>query len=158
MLCYKRNKNLRDLLVNTDPIHCYSKERTPQNLGCYRCLECVTCGHMIPGKTFTYPYTGQMFRIQHRLTCTSDFVVYKLVHPCGLTYVGKTDLPLRERIRNYRSSIRTAYRDNKSELPVAKHFLELGHTLPSMKLIAIDHVPLPRRDGDRASTARVVLD
>ncbi|CAH2275576.1 Hypothetical predicted protein, partial [Pelobates cultripes] len=149
MFCYKRNKNRRDLLVNTDPVHCYSKETSLQNLGCYRCLGCVTCGHMIPGKTFSHPHTGTIFHIRHRLTCTSDFVIYKLTCPCGLTYIGKTDLPLRERIRNHRSSIRTAYRDKKSELPVAKHFLELGHSLPSMKLMAIDQIPLPRRGGDR---------
>ncbi|CAH2252487.1 Hypothetical predicted protein, partial [Pelobates cultripes] len=73
----------------------------------------------------------------------------KLTCPCGLTYIGKTDLPMRERIRNHRSSIRVAYIDQKSDLPVAKHFLEKGHTLPTLKLMAIDHIPPLRRGGDR---------
>ncbi|XP_063293577.1 mucin-5B-like [Pelobates fuscus] len=63
--------------------------------------------------------------------------------------MGKTDLPLRERIRNHRSSIRVAYRDKGSELPVAKHFLEFNHPLPTMKFLAIDHIPQPLRRGDR---------
>ncbi|CAH2277040.1 Hypothetical predicted protein [Pelobates cultripes] len=65
MICYRRNKILKDLLVQTDPRHCYSpvqKENT--NLGCVRCLGCVTCGHLIPSKTFTHPYTGKIYKVK----------------------------------------------------------------------------------------------
>ncbi|CAH2324816.1 Hypothetical predicted protein [Pelobates cultripes] len=149
MMCYQRGSNLRDLLVKTDPTHCYSQPTTYQNAGCYRCLGCVTCSHMIPSKSFTHPHTGKKYLIRHRLTCTSEYVIYKLGCPCGLAYVWKTELPLHEKIRNYRLSIRIAYRDKGSELPVAKHFLEFNHPLPTMKFLAIDHIPQPLRGGDR---------
>ncbi|CAH2275500.1 Hypothetical predicted protein [Pelobates cultripes] len=92
-------------------------------------------------------YIDDIFMIVEGDTSVAE--VYKLRCPCGLTYIGNTDLPLRERIRNHRSSIRVAYRDQKSDLPVAKHFLEQGHTLPTLKLMAIDHIPVPRKGGDR---------
>ncbi|CAH2222342.1 Hypothetical predicted protein [Pelobates cultripes] len=97
MFCYRRNRNLRDLLVKTDPQHCYSPiKKESKNAGCVRCLGCVTCGHIIPSKTFSHPYTG---KIQHRIHCRTEFVIFKLTCPCGLNYIGKTEMALCERIK-----------------------------------------------------------
>ncbi|KAE8575669.1 hypothetical protein XENTR_v10003902 [Xenopus tropicalis] len=43
-----------------------------------------------------------------------------------------------------------AFRDGTTNKPVAKHFLERGHRLPTFRFIAIDHVPPIRRGGDRS--------
>ncbi|CAH2300319.1 Hypothetical predicted protein, partial [Pelobates cultripes] len=48
LICYRRNKNLRDLLVHTDPSKSYEKNIGTQPRGSTRCLGCVTCGHMTP--------------------------------------------------------------------------------------------------------------
>ncbi|KAE8629391.1 hypothetical protein XENTR_v10000473 [Xenopus tropicalis] len=71
------------------------------------------------------------------------------VAPSGLK-AGKTDQTLRLRMDGHRSAISTAFRDGVTNKPVAKHFLEQGHRLPTFRYIAIDHVPLPRRGGDRS--------
>uniref|UniRef100_A0A8C5M435 Reverse transcriptase domain-containing protein n=1 Tax=Leptobrachium leishanense TaxID=445787 RepID=A0A8C5M435_9ANUR len=151
MFCYRKNRSLKDFLVKADPIKSYDQNQNQfKNLGCKRCLGCVTCGHMIPSKEFRHPHTGKRYFIRHLITCRTEFVVYKILCPCGLAYVGKTTTQLCERIRNHRSNIRIAYRDGRSDKPVARHFLQCGHPLSSLKFLAIDHVPPPRRGGDRA--------
>ncbi|OCT55359.1 hypothetical protein XELAEV_18002720mg [Xenopus laevis] len=50
----------------------------------------------------------------------------------------------------HRSAIRTAFRNGYTNKPVANHFLEVGHRLPTFRFIAIDHIPPPRRGGDRS--------
>ncbi|CAH2315369.1 Hypothetical predicted protein [Pelobates cultripes] len=149
LICYKRNKNLKDLLVHTDPTSSYMEHITTQNRGCVRCLGCVTCGHMMPSKTFSHPHTNKQYLIKKTITCKTTHVIYKLMCPCGLAYVGKTETALCERIRGHRSSIRLAYRDGSSDKPVAKHFWEYKHPLSALKFVAIDHIPLSNRAGDR---------
>ncbi|CAH2293870.1 Hypothetical predicted protein, partial [Pelobates cultripes] len=50
----------------------------------------------------------------------------------------------------HHSGIMTAYRDQTTEKPVAKHFLAMQHHLPTLKFIGIDHVPPLVRGGDRS--------
>ncbi|XP_041423534.1 uncharacterized protein LOC121395067 [Xenopus laevis] len=153
-ICYRRGTNLRDLLVKTDPVQCYTKvTRTwlsGTKLGCFRCPNCTSCRYMTPGNSFLHPQSGKRFLIRHHITCNTSHVIYLITCPCGLPYVGKTDLTLRLRMDAHRSAISVAFRDGVSVKPVAKHFLEQGHRLPTFKYIAIDHVPPLKRGGDRS--------
>ena len=79
------------------------------------------------------------------ITCKSKFVVYLLKCPCGLGYVGKTSRELKSRISEHKSSIRNS--DEKSS--VARHFVEAGHKVCSLRFQGIEKVDLPRRGGDR---------
>uniref|UniRef100_A0A803K0M0 Reverse transcriptase domain-containing protein n=1 Tax=Xenopus tropicalis TaxID=8364 RepID=A0A803K0M0_XENTR len=60
---YRRGKNLRDLLVVSDPVKCYlPKKGSPTWLpngkqGCFRCPSCMSCRFMTPvGSFFPSPY------------------------------------------------------------------------------------------------------
>ncbi|XP_041428430.1 uncharacterized protein nr6a1.L isoform X6 [Xenopus laevis] len=148
-----RNHNLKDLLVKTD---FSDKSKTSSNwlsqqqkLGCYRCPDCTTCRSLLIGKDFPHPHTGKRFKIQHRLSCTTPFVVYIVTCPCGLYYVGKASTPLRDRIANHRSAISKAIKENSAKQPVARHFLQMGHGLPTFRCMAIDHQPPLTRGGNR---------
>uniref|UniRef100_A0A8C5PUI2 Reverse transcriptase domain-containing protein n=1 Tax=Leptobrachium leishanense TaxID=445787 RepID=A0A8C5PUI2_9ANUR len=150
IMCYRRNRNLRDLLVHTDQFT-RNQITLVTNPGCFRCLGCTTCNFVNPCKSFQHPHTGRTFKIRFRLTCTTRFVVYVLTCPCGLAYVGKTTTDLRTRMANHRSSIRAALSGGVSPQPVARHFKEFGHALSTLRVRLIDHVPELPRGGDRAS-------
>uniref|UniRef100_A0A803J7B8 Reverse transcriptase domain-containing protein n=1 Tax=Xenopus tropicalis TaxID=8364 RepID=A0A803J7B8_XENTR len=61
---YRRGHSLRDILVKTDPRHCYQSTVTntwlpSTKLGCYKCPNCTTCNALITGPTFNHPHTGR---------------------------------------------------------------------------------------------------
>ncbi|XP_041420430.1 uncharacterized protein LOC121394203 [Xenopus laevis] len=152
LLAYKRGRNLGDLLVTKDV---FVPPRTgttwldrPLKKGCYKCAGCLTCSGMLQGAQFSHPSTGVKFD-RHRVTCTSDHVVYMAWCPCGLYYVGKAGTSYRERMNNHRCAIRMALTSGKADQPVARHWLKLKHSLPQFRHMIIDHVPVPRRGGNR---------
>lgn len=121
----------------------------PLKNGCYKCAGCLTCSGISQGTFFTHLRTGRKFTIRHRLSCQSDHVVYIAWCSCGLHYVGKASTTYRERMNNHRSTIRAALTTGKADQPVEKHWLKFGHSLPQFIHMLIDHVPAPRRGGNR---------
>ncbi|CAJ0933968.1 unnamed protein product, partial [Ranitomeya imitator] len=100
---------------------------------------------MVKGPTFIHPQTGKMYRINEYLTCSSAYVIYLLMCPCKLWYIGETTCEFKVRMNQHRYSIRK----KRTDLPVPKHFLEFNHTEKDLKCKIIDAVPAQRRGGDR---------
>ncbi|XP_053568516.1 LOW QUALITY PROTEIN: thrombospondin type-1 domain-containing protein 7B [Bombina bombina] len=61
--------------------------------------------------------------------------------------MGKTSDDARTHMANHRSAIRAAIKDQKSDQPVARHFLEAGHNPTDLCFVLIDHVPPLKRGG-----------
>uniref|UniRef100_A0A803J8T0 Reverse transcriptase domain-containing protein n=1 Tax=Xenopus tropicalis TaxID=8364 RepID=A0A803J8T0_XENTR len=153
LMGYRRDSSLRDMLVRTD-FKNQNKDPTDwlsahKKLGCYRCPDCVTCRCLLSGPDFPHPHTGRRIKIKHRLSCTSSYVVYIITCPCGLYYVGKTVNMLKERIGNHRSAISKALKEGTSIQPVARHFAQQRHPLPTFKCMAIDQQLPLSRGGNR---------
>ncbi|XP_041439924.1 uncharacterized protein LOC121400598 [Xenopus laevis] len=156
---YKRSRNLKELLTQTDPINkyiCHSKVLAGRS-GVYRCGNCSMCSTLITGNQFFHPHTGKSYKIKDRLTCTSKNVIYIIKCPCGLVYCGKTCRQLKERISMHRSSIRAALdpkpkgdskKQDISKQPVAQHWLNAKHSIAAFKCMPIDSIPTPPRGGD----------
>uniref|UniRef100_A0A803JJ24 Reverse transcriptase domain-containing protein n=1 Tax=Xenopus tropicalis TaxID=8364 RepID=A0A803JJ24_XENTR len=151
MCAYRRGRSLRDILMVTDLKHepggTWLKPGKP---GCFKCGGCITCGCLITGNTFAHPHTGKKYLIKHRLTCVSDYVIYCIMCPCGLYYIGKCVTSFRIRMNNHRSVIRAALASGKSDIPLARHFAQQKHSLPMLRAILIDHIPVLSRGGDRS--------
>ncbi|XP_077109686.1 uncharacterized protein LOC143766127 [Ranitomeya variabilis] len=145
---FRRGRNLRDRLVKSDigP----SKSLVQRTLstakhGNFPCLGCACCNNMLKGEFCHHPHTGKKIFLKERYTCSSSFVVYMIVCPCGLTYVGETTMEVRARISKHKSTVTTGL----SELPVPKHFIESRHSVNQLRFRVIDSVPVLRRGGDR---------
>ncbi|XDV16664.1 hypothetical protein PO909_016270 [Leuciscus waleckii] len=97
--CYKRAPSLRDRLVRS---HLPAPTQSPFPFkiphGNFKCLNCVACNFMLTENAFTHPKTGRTYKVKGRITCLSTFIVYLLMCPCGLLYVGKTKRQLKTRI------------------------------------------------------------
>ncbi|OCT84753.1 hypothetical protein XELAEV_18022910mg [Xenopus laevis] len=68
-----------------------------------------------------------------------------LICPCNLVYVVETTQKVRDRFSQHRCMVNTC----NSVLSVSKHCIEKGHTAEDLKFRVIEHVPQPRRGGDR---------
>lgn len=148
LMSYRRSSNLKDRLVKTctpGPTRGQQRFIGKPKVGCFPCLNCISCPLMSKGDTFTHPHTAEQYKIKQYLTCTTDWVVYVLWCPCGLLYVGETKNEFKTRLNNHRYSIRKA----RNDLPVPKHFSESKHTERDIKFMLLQHIPPPNRGGDR---------
>lgn len=149
LFVYKREKNLRDLLVHADFTR-YRPRRTSQRLlsplptGNYRCGGCAQCNNTFKTRTFRHPHNNKSFPIKSVITCASTHVVYTLTCPCGLVYVGKTTRQLKQRVSEHKSTIRR----NDRNYPVAVHFNDCKHDISQLRYCGIEQVAAPRRGGN----------
>lgn len=148
IMSYKRAPNLRDRLVKTSVTPALKSRQgfiTQANYGSYPCLNCVSCKLMKKGSSFIHPTTNEKIDIRYHLTCVSDWIVYMLWCPCGLLYVGETKNDMRTRLNHHRYTIRK----QRLDLPLSKHFSEMKHTEWDLRFMIVDHVPRPKKGGDR---------
>lgn len=144
-LCvFSKNPNLRDKLVHADT----STSPPPNTLsnvqGNFPCKRCTACSHFLKLQTFTHPHTHKTYKIKQSITCRSSHVVYILICPCPLLYVGKTTRALRTRILEHTSAVRRS--DVAS--PVARHFQAAGHSVTDLRFLGIERVLPKKRGGD----------
>ncbi|XP_071980562.1 uncharacterized protein [Engystomops pustulosus] len=117
-----------------------------------------------PRVNFTHQYHPTIFRLHKAIrshwsilrniypdipefanNCESSFLVYVIKCPCGLVYVGETVQHIRDRISKHKSDIRC----NKLLLPLPHHFHQAKHRISQLKFQVVEHVPIPRRGGNR---------
>jgi len=119
-VCYRRNKNLRELLCRAKLFPAASDTRPKRNpIGWKRCIRnCVTCIYSSENKTkFRCTATGETIQISGLITCTDIGVVYVIeCRKCAKQYVGKTKGQFKTRMNSHRSMI------GKGTLSLARHF------------------------------------
>lgn len=144
---YSRGKNLRDRLVHSDliPVKARNTGRlAPIKPGNYKCNSCAQCNSTHKCHQFKHPRSGKNIPIKGVITCSTTGVIYLITCPCGKVYVGKTTRQLKQRIAEHRSTIRR----KDDTYPLACHFMEMEHTVASLRYIGIEKVETPRRGGD----------
>lgn len=135
IMSYKCNTSLRDRLVKSELGPTRRVKQIflgKQKLGSFPCLNCINCRLMVKGDTFHHPSEQINAPLKFYLTCTSDWIVC----PCKLVYVGETTCDLKTRLNNHRYTIRK----KRMDLPMSKHFSELGHTEWDIHCMAVDHI------------------
>ena len=135
LLAYRRCRNLGDLLVhNKSQIVVHPSQSHPCNA-----TRCVNCKYMRSTDTFTSSTTGQQFKVNGNLSCTSSWVVYLITcRKCQLMYVGQTRNMIKQRISGHRSCIRR--RQYSTSPLVAPHFNESGHSDGDFSVTLIEQI------------------
>ena len=146
LFSHYRSQSIRDYMVKAD---CYIPPqqhtgRLDGVTGFYPCLHCVACKNSKKTHTFKSTVTNRQYTIRQFVNCSSTNVVYMIMCKCNLQYVGKTSRAVRTRIIEHMSAIRR--KDITS--PVARHFMEAGHSTADLSFIVIEQVKKARRGGD----------
>lgn len=91
--------------------------------GSYKCglPNCGTYAHMSHRKKEVTGINNRTHRTKLFNNCGTSYMIYGLMCPCGLLYVGWTSCALRVRIREYKSSIIC----KKEKYSVPWHFLQV---------------------------------
>ena len=138
LVAFKRENNLKELLLRADPYQVKSDllDHTPH--GYTPCKKsCDSCKNfVIQTTTIKAHATGRIFHIRRDSTCTSKNVIYVAVcSTCGKQGVGSTT-NWKPRLANYKSHIKK----NRPTCRIVRHFMEecIDKTLKNLKFIIVD--------------------
>ena len=144
VIAYRRNKNLRDILVRAK----LPPKRVPRRTinGFKGCGElCKLCSFSPSGTTQHHicNKNGNKYEINSPMTCKTNGVIYKITcKKCpDFVYIGETGRPIKQRFMEH-------YRDARNKdvsKPCGKHFSQRGHSEIHMSVLAIEQV-LPKDD------------
>ena len=134
LIAYKRNPNLKDLLV-----HSKLQTSSPRTPGTRPCNDpnCRTCPFLSSVTSIQAP--KMTFTISKSFTCQTHNLVYAIncTH-CGKIYIGETGRTLDIRFQEHIADIRHA-RDR----PVARHFNSAHHTTQHVRVRGLWLMPTP---------------
>ncbi len=143
LICYRRNKNLRDLIGQTRISKGKVLRKKIKKIG--RCTPCNSrpdtkcCRHVIGTNFFTNQSGKKRFDIYHRVNCKSKNAIYLgFCMKCNKKqYVGKVETQgMNKRINKHRNDAK-----KHDSIPVDKHFLEADHDFNrDFKLIIIEEI------------------
>ena len=118
LVSYKRDRNLRDLLVRSR-LHDH-KLGHRGTIPCHRPL-CNTCPYVLQTSTVVFPKGP--FVVREGFTCVSRNVIYAIVcQRCSQAYIGETGRRLGDRFREHIYDI-----SRDAGTPVASHFNSRDH-------------------------------
>ena len=125
---YRRNKNLRNTLMNTHNKGIVSK-------GCEPCNDkrCLCCKHVQTAVQIESTSSRFTFQILGKFNCKSANVIYCIeCRQCKVQYIGETSQEFHCRFNLYRTDIL-----HKKDLDIIKHYTSDNHTIDDMKIYII---------------------
>ena len=143
LICYRRNKNLRDILGQTRISRNKVVKQKSRTTGrCHPCRsrpDAKCCRHIISTNFFTNKTRDQRFDIRQRLGCKSKDAIYiAFCDKCddNRQYVGKVEQQkAHRRINKHRN-------DSKKDgtISIDQHFRQQNHTFDDFRMIVIEEI------------------
>ena len=91
------------------------------------------CRQIRNTNTFKSTQTTEEFKIYHRVTCKSKFIIYLLeCIKCNIQYVGKREWPMNIRLNKHRNDV---FREDA--IIVCQHFKQISHNFNEHAKITI---------------------
>lgn len=143
-VAFSRGRNLGDILMKT-PLSIDRSHRPLVTVGHSPCGSCSFCATTLSGVEWQHPQTFRSYQRHWDTSCQSTHVVYKLLCPCALIYIGRTIRPVRIRLSEHASRLR----QKTLTAPIVQHCLDKGHCFADLHWTVIDQIPVDPRGGDR---------
>ena len=143
IVCYKRNRSLRDEIGQTTISNNKVIRRKKNTRGrCSPCMgrsDCMCCRHIIPTSHFTNSSGGTQFEIRHRTNCRSKNAIYLgFCLKCNTKqYVGKVETQgTNKRVNKHRNDV-----NRPDAISIDRHFSEEGHDFNrDFRIIVIEEI------------------
>ena len=140
LVANKRENNLADLLLRSDPYNIKNDITNQEEHGYLRCSKkCDSCDNFVIQTSFITCYaTGRKYSIRRSSSCTTKNVVYvACCQYCGKQGVGST-VSWKPRLANHKSHIKKKV----SSCRIASHFIVdcKSDDLSNLKFIIVDVV------------------
>lgn len=152
MVAYRRDSNLRDILVHTSDCN-----QSSFQAGTSPCLHarCRSCLFISSDTSVRGPQNS--FVIKKAFSCQTSGLVYCIsCRHCPALYIGETGRTLRQRFGEHFRSIE----QNLPGFPVAEHFNTAGHSIDDALvqgiMLSVDNAQRERLDFNLAPVSRVV--
>jgi hypothetical protein len=137
LIAYKRQHNLRELLVKAKVASKQKRYPERKQLGMKKCGEgCTLCPYILEGKSVKINKVD--WKINKKLNCKSYNVVYAIIcskENCKHAYIGETKRMLKFRIDDHRG-----YINNFIDKATGTHFTLQGHSLANQRVTAIEQI------------------
>ena len=158
LLCFRRNRNLRDILGQTKISNSKVVRKKEPTKG--RCTPCRSrpdtkcCRHVISTSYFTNRTREKRYEIRHKVGCKTRNAIYLgFCSKCNeRQYVGKVESQgTNKRINKHRNDAKRT-----DSISIDKHFLEPGHDFDrDFKLIVIEEIS--QRNMTKEQTRHLLL-
>ena len=138
IVAYKRQKNIREVVIKAKVPPLNSRSRRVQN-GFKKCNSpsCLTCPYAITGKLVKATATKYSVEVNRPVSCDTMNVIYLITcKHCREQYVGETLRTAHSRFSNHRGYV------NRKEIAKAtgNHFNLPGHSVSDMNFQIIEKV------------------
>ena len=149
-ICYRRPKNIRDILVRARLLPPSGGKNLRRKLGFKRCMHtrCQCCSFTSNTTTHTSLHRKKTWPIQSMVDCNTDHCIYSVSchkggNPgaaCGAEcqYIGLTKRKAKNRWGEHKTSARPLIQPTSK--PVGIHFNSKGHEIHDMSFVVIEKV------------------
>ncbi|XP_030068592.1 uncharacterized protein LOC115476378 [Microcaecilia unicolor] len=145
-VAYRRQANVGELLKK-------SKQREEEGRHS-PCGRCVYCRFSLNTEKIGIPHSDKEFILRYNTNCNSSQVVYCIMCPCELYYIGHTKRPLKNRLAEHVSNLRL----KKMMCPLVAHWYECNHTVDQLKCVILTQIPLDRSRGGDISSRLLAIE
>ena len=140
LVCYKRHKNLKDMLIRAK-VNTQRRSKR-KRVGYKMCGEsggaCLMCTLCLEAPTHKSPHLGETWKINSEIDCDTKNVIYKLGCEICPTffYIGESSRRPKDRYYGHRSNVLRKQLDT----PAGHHFNLPGHNVDMMRMLPFKRV------------------
>ena len=143
---YRRNKNLKDLLVQAKLTPTPTTDKVKQSRSTARkCIakHCRYCPRLDSTGTIQNNTTGKTYTTRTQVTCNSNNLIYCIkCNKCSKLYVGQTKNSIKERFKCHFFSIT---HPKSSDTTVGRHFSKTDHAgIDNVTILVLDFITAPQ--------------
>ena len=134
LVAYRKQKSIKDFLIRAK-IPSELKGRPQRNIpGMKTCKkQCQLCPFVKEGRFVRSE--NVYWKIKDRVNCETANVIYLIqCEKCNMKYVGETERPLKNRIGEHKTYVRS----KKLNEPTGEHFNRPGHELANLKITILE--------------------